>query len=214
MLGTQVKNIQNIIFDLGGVIINLNIKKTISEFNRISYAKFENIYYNPAKYSLFNRFETGEITETLFFEELHKELNHRGLVSELIEAWNTMLLDIPEKRLDTLVYAKQNYNTFLLSNTNETHIEVIERDLYHQHGVKNFEDYFDKVYYSCRVGMRKPDKEIFELVLRENDLDPSETVFIDDSIQHVQGAGACGINSYLLEPHMEVGALLKQLKLL
>ena len=136
-----------------------------------------------------------------------------GEDQQLLDAWNAMLLNVPEKRLDVLVNAKHNYNTFLLSNTNEPHIEAFEKDLYRHHGVKNFEDYFDKVYYSCRIGMRKPDKEIFELVLKENDLDPSETVFIDDSIQHVQGAGECGIRAYLLAKNMEIGELLKQLKL-
>jgi putative hydrolase of the HAD superfamily len=125
-----------------------------------------------------------------------------------------MLGDIPEKRLDLLVKAKQNYNTFLLSNTNELHIDMFESELYQEHGVKNFEDYFDRVYYSCRIGMRKPDKEIFEFVLEQNSLKPEETVFIDDSIQHVKGAGACGINAYLLSPNMEIGDLLKELKLL
>ena len=125
-----------------------------------------------------------------------------------------MLLDVPEKRLDTLVDMKQNYNTFLLSNTNETHITSFEHSLYLQHGVKNFKDYFDEVYYSCRMGMRKPDKEIFETVLRKNKLKPEETIFIDDSIQHVQGAGQCGINAHLLPKNMEVTELLKQLNLL
>jgi glucose-1-phosphatase len=121
---------------------------------------------------------------------------------------------VPKKRLDTLVKAKQRYTTFLLSNTNEAHVAVFEKSLYQQHGVKNFEDYFDKVYYSCRLGMRKPDKEIFEFVLEENKLLPGETVFIDDSIQHVRGAGECGINAYLLPKNMEVGELLRELGLL
>ena len=102
----------------------------------------------------------------------------------------------------------------MLSNTCEPHISAFENDLYIRHGVKNFDDYFDKVYYSCRMGLRKPDKEIFEFVLKENDLVPEETVFIDDSIQHVKGAGECGINAYLLPKNMEVGNLLKELKLL
>jgi putative hydrolase of the HAD superfamily len=101
-----------------------------------------------------------------------------------------------------------------LSNTNESHIKVFESDLYSEYGVKNFEDYFDKLYYSCRIGLRKPDKEIFEYVLTKNKLNPSETVFIDDSIQHVKSAGECGINAFLLEPNMEVNDLLKSLNLL
>ncbi len=209
-----MKLIKNIIFDLGGVIINLDIKKTISEFNRISHVPFESIYTQAAQSELFNLFDKGKISTEDFFKQLKKELNYKSDTDSLIYAWNAMLLDVPEDRLDTLVSAKQNYNTYLLSNTNEPHIAVFEHNLYQIHGVKNFKDYFDEVYYSCRFGMRKPDKEFFELVLNENKLDPAETVFIDDSIQHVQGAGVCGINAYLLQKNMEVGDLLTELKLL
>ena len=209
-----MKKVQNIIFDLGGVIINIDIKRTLSEFNKLSRVPFESLYTQAKQTELFNQFDKGEISPEKFFKLIRKEIKYSGDEMSLIYAWNAMLLDVPEERLETLVDAKQNYNTFLLSNTNEPHIAVFEYDLYHVHGVKNFEDYFDKVYYSCRVGMRKPDKEFFELVLNENKLIPAETVFIDDSIQHVQGAGACGINAYLLQKNMEVGDLLKELKLL
>lgn len=207
------RNINAVIFDLGAVIINIDFNRTISEFNKISHIAFENIF-NPTQQSeLFTRFETGKISPDDFFSRLRNEINYRGHDDDLIFAWNAMLLDIPEERLDTLVSVKQKYNTFLLSNTNEPHIAVIERNLYLEHGVKNFEDYFDKIYYSCRVNMRKPDKEIFELVLKENELDPAQTVFIDDSIQHVQAAGACGINAHLLPKNMDVTELLKELHL-
>lgn len=209
-----MKNIKNIIFDLGGVIINLDIPKTIAEFNKISDVKFEDIYTQANQSEIFDLLDKGKIEPEEFFERLRKELRYTGHEDDLIYAWNAMLLDVPKKRLDVLVKAKQNYNTFLLSNTNEPHIAVFENNLYREHGVKNFEDYFDKVYYSCRMNMRKPDKEIFEFVLAENNLVPSETVFIDDSIQHVKGAGECGINSYLLPKTMEVGDLLHELKLL
>ena len=93
-------------------------------------------------------------------------------------------------------------------------IEEFEQKLYLDHGMKNFNDYFDKTYYSCRIGMRKPDRNIFELVLAENNLDPKETIFIDDSEQHVKGAGECGIKAYLLPKNMELISLLNELNLL
>src|SRR4051812_24917382 len=188
-----MKNIKNIIFDLGGVIINLDIPKTISEFNKISDIPFESIYTQSQQQDLFNLFDRGKITDFEFFSELKKHIKHTGPDEELLYAWNAMLLDVPQRRLDVLVKMKQKYRTFLLSNTCEPHISAFEADLYRQHGVKNFNDYFDEVYYSCRIGMRKPDTEIFEMVLAKNNLVASETVFIDDSEQHVKGAGACGI---------------------
>lgn len=209
-----MQGIKNIIFDLGGVIINLDTQKTITEFTRLTGKQFDKIYSPASQIDLFNQFDKGLIQEFDFFERLKQELQFKGHAAELIRAWNAMLLDVPEERLDILVEMKHNYNTYLLSNTCETHIESFEEDLYKVHGIKNFNDYFDKVYYSCRVGLRKPDKEIFELVLNENNLKPEETVFIDDSPQHVKGAGACGINAYLLQKNMEIGDLLEELKLL
>ena len=193
-----MKDIKNIIFDLGGVIINLDLSLTISKFNLKSQVPFESIYSQANQIELFNEFDKGTISSEQFFKELKIK----------------MLKDVPEKRLDLLVRAKQNYNTFLLSNTCEPHIEAFEQKLHLDHGVKNFNDYFDKTYYSCRIGMRKPDRNIFELVLAENDLDPKETIFIDDSEQHVKGAGECGINAYLLPKNMELISLLNELNLL
>lgn len=209
-----MNNIKNIIFDLGGVIINLDIKATVTAFNTLSSVKFEDIYTQAKQDRLFDLFDKGKITEEDFFKQLGKEINYYGPQNFLIDAWNAMLLDFPEERLDTLVEAKQNYTTFLLSNTNETHISIFENNLYQVHGIKHFSDYFDGLYYSCRMGMRKPDAEIFEFVLQKNNLLASETVFIDDSIQHVKGAGSVGINAFLLEKNMEVKTLLQQLKLL
>ncbi len=209
-----MREIKNIIFDLGGVIINLDPLLTILEFNKLGDLPFESIYTQASQSEIFDLFDKGKISDYEFFSELKKLIRYNGPYEELLFAWNAMLLDVPEKRLDTLVDMKQNYNTYLLSNTNETHISAFERSLYLEHGVKNFKDYFDEVYYSCRMGMRKPDKEIFETVLSKNKLKPEETIFIDDSIQHVQGAGQCGINAYLLPKNMEVTELLKQLNLL
>lgn len=206
--------IKNVIFDLGGVIINLDVNKTITEFNKLGSIQFDKIYTQQGQIELFNSLDKGEIGTDTFLDELKKLILYKGDKSELLYAWNAMLMDVPEYRLDLLIEMKHKYNTFLLSNTCEPHIEAFEDNLEKSYGVKNFNDYFDKVYYSCRVGMRKPDKEIFEHVLRDNHLKPAETVFIDDSIQHIKGAGECGINAYLLEKNMEISILLKQLKLL
>lgn len=205
---------KNIIFDLGGVIINLDTQRTIDEFNKLSRVSFEEIYSQSSQMELFNLLDKGRISDFDFFSQLRKLIGYNGPEIDLLFAWNAMLGDVPEHRLDLLVHMKQNYSTFLLSNTCEPHISAFENDLYLQHGVKNFNDYFDEVYYSCRLGMRKPDKEIFEYVLKKNNLDPEETIFIDDSIQHVKGAGECGIHAFLLPKNMELKELLKEIKLL
>lgn len=209
-----MKHIKNIIFDLGGVIINLDPDLTIQAFNKLSQVPFESIYSFKKQEPLFEQFEKGLISDFDFFTELRRLLRYNGPDEQLLHAWNAMLLGVPDHRLDLLIGLKLNYQTFLLSNTNETHVSAIEGDLYSTNGVRNFNDYFEQVYYSCRMGMRKPDHNIFLKVLAEHGLKAEETVFIDDSVQHVKGAGECGINAYLLRPGMEVGELLEELNLL
>lgn len=209
-----VREIKNIIFDLGGVIINLDIPKTISEFNKLSTIPFESIYTQLQQSPIFDLFDKGQIHEGDFFKELQKNLREEVTEKQMIDAWNSMLLDFPLHRLQMLEVLKTKYRVFLLSNTNETHVTQLEADLFKQHGYKNLESFFEQVYYSCRIGMRKPDAEIFEFVLNQNMLKSNETVFIDDSPQHVKGALDLGIQSYLLPKHKDVNDLITELDLL
>lgn len=205
--------IKNIIFDLGGVIINLDYAKTIAEFNIISEKPFETIFTQLQQSPVFDQFDKGEISEADFFSEMLKSLRVEISHAQFIHAWNAMLLDFPKERLELLKKLKTKYRLFLLSNTNETHIVQLEADLYTQHGYKNLEPFFEKVYYSCRIGMRKPDKEIFEFVLQENKLNPTETIFIDDSPQHVKGALKTGIQAHFLAKGIDVIDLIRELNL-
>jgi FMN phosphatase YigB (HAD superfamily) len=209
-----VSEIKNIIFDLGGVIINLDIPKTISEFNKLSANPFESIYNQLQQTPIFDLFDKGQISESDFFFELKKSLKKPVTDTQLLFAWNAMLLDFPGHRLELLNQLKQRYRIFLLSNTNETHINRFEKDLYQQHGYENLEPFFEKVYYSCRIGMRKPDREIFDFVLKENALNASETIFIDDSPQHIEGALKTGIKAHLSTKDKDVISLIEQLNLL
>jgi epoxide hydrolase-like predicted phosphatase len=206
-----MSEIKAIIFDLGGVIINLDIPKTISEFNKLTHASFETIYTQANQVSIFDQFDKGEISEELFFEELNRLFSHQLSFKDMLLAWNAMLLDFPKHRLDLLSKLKSQYRIFLLSNTNETHVSAFEKILFDSHGYENLEPFFEKVYYSCRIGMRKPDEEIFNFVLSQHQLNPTETLFIDDSIQHIQSAKRLGIKSYLLAKNQEPEELLNRL---
>jgi len=209
-----MKQIKNIIFDLGGVIINLDIHKTIYKFNKLTETPFESVYSQIQQNQIFDLFDKGMITESDFFEEIKKLIKTNNNNQELIAAWNAMLLDFPLERLSLLETLKPKYRLFLLSNTNETHINAFEADLFKTSGSKNLEPYFEKVYYSCRMGMRKPDQIIFEEVLKENKLIAQETLFIDDTQQHVDGACKTGIHGRLLHKNKEVKSLLLELGLL
>lgn len=206
--------IKNIIFDLGGVIINLDIPKTIAEFNKLSQKPFESIYTQLQQSPIFDKFDKGQITESDFFSELQQSINQTTSTQHLVNAWNAMLLDFPKHRLELLDILKPKYRLFLLSNTNETHVTEFERSLHQQHGYQNLEPFFEKVYYSCRMGMRKPDSEIFDFVLNQHQLNAAETVFIDDSIQHVEGALKTGIQAHLLPKELEVQDLIRSLGLM
>jgi putative hydrolase of the HAD superfamily len=209
-----VSEIKNIIFDLGGVIINLDIPKTIAEFNKLSQKPFESIYTQLQQTPIFDLFDKWQINETEFFAEIKKHLTTPITNKQMLDAWNAMLLDFPIHRLEMLNELKKKYRLFLLSNTNETHITCFEEALYAQHRYKNLEPFFEKVYYSCRINMRKPDSDIFEYVLHENGLIASETIFIDDSPQHVEGALKTGIKAHLLAKEKDVKSLIEQLNLL
>ena len=206
--------IKNIIFDLGGVIINLDVPKTINSFVNLGFTNFSSLYTQANQISAFDAFDKGTISPNDFFKELKNVLNTDIDRKELITAWNAMLLDFPEHRLRVLQQIKKQYRTFLLSNTNETHVTAFEQILQQQHGISNLNNYFEKVYYSCRVKMRKPDSEIFKHVLSENNLIAEETVFIDDSEQHIKGALKLGIQAFLLDKEKDIVVLLKELKLL
>lgn len=205
--------INAIIFDLGGVIINLDIAATITEFNKLSDKPFEHIYTQLQQSPVFDLFDKGLISESEFFNELKNAMETKPSDELILKAWNAMLLDFPEKRLKMLEQLKSKYRLFLLSNTNETHIREFEASLSTHHGYSTLEPFFEKVYYSCRMGMRKPDTEIFEFVLKENNLIAEETLFIDDTIHHVEGARKTGIQAYLLSKDQEASQLLKELEL-
>jgi glucose-1-phosphatase len=205
----KMGKIKNIIFDLGGVIINLDMHKTIRLFESFGIPDFASTYNQFAQTDLFDRFDKGNITEDEFFRIIKQTFKLPQSRQQLVDAWNAMLLDIPVYRLEQLNWYKNNYRSFLLSNTNETHITSFESYLLKQFGVENLSSYFEKDYYSCRVGMRKPDAEIFEYVLNENNLHPDETVFIDDTINHIRGASHVGLNTIHLPKGEEFDVHLK-----
>ncbi len=209
-----MSKINAIIFDLGGVIINLDTAATIAEFNKLSSKPFETIYTQLQQTPVFDLFDKGLIGEPDFFNGLRVAMDAELSDGLMLNAWNAMLLDFPRHRLELLKELKSRYRLFLLSNTNETHIREFEARLLESHGYPNLGPFFEKVYYSCRMGMRKPDTEIFDYVLKENKLVAEETLFIDDTIHHVEGALKTGIRAHLLPRDKDVTELVKELGLL
>ena len=197
-----MKNIRHIILDFGGVIINIDYKKTEQAFVDLGIADFGARYSQLQQTDLFDKFETGHYTQEVFIDGLKGFTGKDISETQIVAAWNAMLLDIPLRRLQILQQLQLHYDMFLLSNTNIIHEEAFNKILKTQCGFNSMGVFFDKVYYSHRVGLRKPDKAIFQLILDENSLNPEKTLFIDDSPQHIDGARALGIQTIFLEPGM------------
>lgn len=196
MTGSKIKNI---IFDLGRVILNVDEDLTSEAFKKLGIKDFDEIYSQIRQTSLFDKFEKGSITVDEFRTGLKKDLPNSVNDRAIDDAWNAMLLDLPRERIQLLEQLRSKYRLFLLSNTNEIHIKAYSKILKTRYGFENLSHLFEKEYYSCKIGLRKPDIETFQYILEENSLMPKETLFIDDSSLHVDGAKRAGINAYLLK---------------
>ena len=186
--------IKNIIIDLGGVIINIDYNRTIDAFRQLNVANIEELYSQAKQSSLFDDFETGKKTAAEFREAFNLPIS-----DEVFDkAWNAMLLDFPRERLDFIKELKTQFQLALFSNINEIHLVEVNRILKHEHGIDSLNDYFHKIYYSHLFQKRKPDVESFEALLKENNMRPEETLFLDDSPQHVEGARKAGVHAVLI----------------
>jgi len=188
------KGIKNIIFDLGNVIINIAPENTSDDMQKFGFADFHKSYSLLNQTHLFDLLEKGEIAPEFFFEEINKQLINK-INNEKIEcAWNAMLLDFPEPRIKLIQQLTKKYRIFLLSNTNIIHYTKYAADFKHQFGFE-LDSLFEKAYYSFELGLRKPDKEIFEHVIQKSNLNPSETLFIDDSKDNIKTAVSLGFKT-------------------
>jgi HAD superfamily hydrolase (TIGR01509 family) len=194
-----MKGVKNIIFDLGGVLLNIDYQRVIKAFEALGFEHFDQWYSQKEQTTLFDLLETGEIGAQSFRDNLKKKLNKPVADEALDAAWNSILLDLPAERIALLQKVKQHYRCFLLSNTNEIHIAAFSEQFKKEFGAGTFEELFEKVYYSSVMGMRKPHVTTFLKVIEENGLVPSETLFIDDSYQHIEGAMKAGLQTFFLK---------------
>lgn len=204
-----MQEIKNIIFDLGGVIINLDMHATTNAFTEL--AQKYNVTQTDfhAEHPVFKEFEIGAISPQAFRNTI-KDLLHKNISDAEIDfAWNAMLLDIPAERLELLSALKNKYNTFLFSNTNNIHYHAFNKILFDAHGYKLLDDFFQKAYYSHIMGKRKPNADGFLQILNENDLHPAETLFLDDTQMHLDGAAQLGIHTQKVTAENTIHEILK-----
>lgn len=193
--------VKTIVFDLGNVIIDLDIERTWVSLKHYLgdnfFEKLKEIYPNR---DVFIDFEIGIISEKTFFDTLRAASEHPLSIRTLMEGWNAMLLTINPKRFTMLLRLKEKYNVFLLSNTNETHVNFVDGYLQTIFGfsIKEFDArYFDRVYYSHLIHLRKPNISIYDYVINDAKIKPSETLFIDDNADNIKGVIEAGWHGYL-----------------
>jgi putative hydrolase of the HAD superfamily len=194
-----MENIKNIIFDYGNVIFQLDFLKSQQAWKELGIDNADEFYSHKIQNPIFTAFERGDISAQEFRSGIREITHKKNLTDQQIDkAWNSLLIGIPLGNHDLLISLKPKYRTFLLSNINEIHYDYIINYLKTDFGFEGNNHLFEKVYYSHLMRKRKPETEIFEQVLNENQLNPAETLFIDDSPQHIAGAQKLGIRTYLM----------------
>jgi epoxide hydrolase-like predicted phosphatase len=191
--------IKNIIFDLGGVIINLSVEKTHQAFANLSGLPVAEIKTRVHHGAFFHEFEKGLISDEEFRDHLRESLAMKVSDTQLDRAWNAMLLDIPLPRIQLLEKLKSRYSIFLLSNTNNIHLQCFNGIVRQLTGKPAIDSYFHDSFYSHLIKMSKPDEEIYQHVLLKHGLLPHETIFLDDNKANLVGANKVGIQTFHVE---------------
>ena len=192
----NLSEISTIIFDLGGVILNLDYNLTINAFKELGGENFDQLYTQAYQDNIIDQYETGQISSRAFLDYMKGFIPKHISDQQIINAWNAMLLDLPAERIDLLNKIKDRFQIYLFSNTNDIHYKNFTSFIGEKFGDPDLLDsLFIQTYYSHKVGKRKPNADAFEKVIDDHNLDPSKTLFIDDSEQHIVGASKVGLQT-------------------
>ncbi len=190
--------IKNIIFDLGGVLLNIDYNLTKKAFIDLGFTRFDDMYNQYRSDEFFSKLETGKISNEEFYDKMIAIAEEPITADQVKHAWNAMLLDFREQSLQQLEKLSASYQLFLLSNTNRIHWEAFDSIFREKTGKPSLDDYFTKAWYSHNIGFRKPNEDIFEFVLKDGGLKATETLFIDDSFNNIATAKNMGFQTHLL----------------
>ena len=194
------KKIRNIVFDLGGVLVDLDFKAAINGLQEAGFANVKEQLMAFDRGGIFQKFEVGEITADEFRTAI-RENSTVTLTDEEVDAlWNLMLLEIPREKLELILELRGKYMVYLLSNTNSIHWDYVCKNAFNYRGFR-VEDYFEETFLSYEMHLAKPDKAIFEKVLNDANLLAEETLFIDDSEANCKAAQEVGIHAH----HYHIG---------
>lgn len=204
MAGVLKPGIKNIIFDLGDVIIPIDLSAPIRNFAVLSGMSESEVESLWREHGLTLKYETGLIDDDGFRQHVRKLLKNDSWADEVIDtAWNTVLLNLPVERVHRIQELHGQYRLFLLSNTSAIHIDGV-RKIFSQLGQPSLEELFERVYYSYEVKMAKPSREIYEYVLTTSGLKAEETLFLDDNPHNIHSAAQLGIHAVQVQPPLTI----------
>lgn len=190
--------VKNIIFDLGGVILDLDFERMTQRFYKLGIPDFEDYFTLKKQVDFFEALELGLITPEEFCDRLREEAKVDVDNEAIEEAWNLILKDFSSERMNYLERISEKYNIFLFSNTNSIHAKCFEKRCLEQTG-RTLESYFKQVFYSHSLHLRKPDMVAFKEVLERSGLQAAETLFIDDNLANIVGAQKVGLQTIHLQ---------------
>jgi len=205
----MLNGIRNIIFDLGGVLLNIDPKKTIEAFEKLGMEQLVGDKGLSYDHEIFYRMEQGQITSDEFREGVLELLPSRVSYREIDDAWTAMLLDFPAVRVELVKNLRKDFKIYLFSNTNAIHVEKFHSNFRIQHGFE-VSSLFEKDFYSNEIGYRKPSSESYQKIIRLSGIDPKESLFIDDSLQNVDSAIHFGLKGLWLEPGQKVEKIFQE----
>lgn len=183
---------ENLLFDLGGVILNVHYERTADAFRKLGVTDFDRHFTQFKSSELFEQLERGEVDEAEFLEAFRAQTGLQATDEAIVEAWNAMLGELPADRLQLLSRLSRHYRLFLLSNTNIIHLKGFYQIVADQYGI-DFDRLFEGSHYSHELGARKPEPEAFRRVVSRHRLNPHRTLFIDDSQPNLDGARKAGL---------------------
>ena len=204
-----LNGISNIVFDLGGVLLNIDPKKTIEAFGQLGMKQLIGDKGLTYDHEIFYLMEQGKITPGEFRNGVRKLLPVEVSDERIDEAWTAMLLDFPTTRVQLLQNLRGKFGIFLFSNTNAIHVAKYQSIFRNQHGFE-VTALFEKTFHSNEIGFRKPTPESYHEIIRLSGIDPEKSLFIDDSLANVEGAIACGLKGYWLKPGENIEEIFKE----
>ncbi len=196
--------IENIIFDFGGVVLDIDPELTVKEFGKLGVEDLEIFNTSDFVKSIVRKFERGIFTPEVFRDKIREFLKIDATDQQIDDAWNALLFDIPAERIKVIEDVKKHYSIYLLSNSNEIHYDLYVRDLQLRFGYREFDELFNKAYFSFDLHMCKPDPDIYEFVLYQHNMNPETTLFIDDKEENINAAKALGLKTFLLKPPLRI----------